>query len=68
MLRRSLRMLRRPNDERNAVDEKLQAGLGPGKDDSGQVSIVCRCASTRDACDAARNNLKYPSIMPQPQR
>jgi hypothetical protein len=61
-------MLRRPNDQINAFDEKIQPSLGQGKDDPGQVSIVCRCVIARDACSAARNNLKYSSIMAQPQR
>jgi hypothetical protein len=61
-------MLRRPNDPRNAVGEKIQPSFGPGKDDPGQVSIVCRYATACDACSVAPNNLKYSSIMPQPQR
>jgi hypothetical protein len=61
-------MLRRPNDERKAFGEQVQAGINPGKDGSGRVSIACHRMLALDTHTSARHNLKYLSIMPQPQR
>jgi hypothetical protein len=51
-----------------AFDEQVQAGINPDKDGPGKVSIACRRMLALDTRTSARHNLKYPSIMPQPQR
>jgi hypothetical protein len=61
-------MPRRPNDEKIAFDEQVQALVSPGKDEPGKVSIARRRSLALNTCRTARHNLKYSPIMPQPQR
>ncbi|MBR0778332.1 hypothetical protein JQ543_08775 [Bradyrhizobium diazoefficiens] len=55
ILRRSSQMLRRPNDQTNAFDERVE------------VNRIA-AALALETKKSARHNLKYPVIMPQPQR